>query len=151
MLLSAQSIRRRKLLDRFIERRVDYVSGMSYGLSSCGYDIRIAQTVTVWPFFVCLASAVEQFNLPNDICMRVVDKSTWARRGIFVQNTVAEPGWKGWLTLELTNHRPWPRVIRAGTPIAQVQFELLDEPTEQPYAGKYQNQAPGPQPARKEG
>jgi dCTP deaminase len=52
-----------------------------------------------------------------------------------VQNTVIEPGWRGYLTLELTNHGPNRLEIPAGSPIAQIIFEMLDEPTEQPYRG----------------
>lgn len=120
----------------------------SYGLSTCGYDVRIAQDIWLWPGFGRLASTVERFNMPADVMAEVKDKSSWARRFVTVQNTVIEPGWRGWLTLELTNHRPWPRFIRAGTPIAQIVFYNLDKASDQPYKGKYQDQAQGPQPAR---
>jgi dCTP deaminase len=120
----------------------------TYGLSAAGYDIRIAESLWLWPFFGRLASAMETFRMPKDVLAIVHDKSSWARRFVTVQNTVIEPGWYGSLTLELTNHRPWPVYIRAGTPIAQVVFHKLDEATCQPYRGKYQGQAPGPQPAR---
>lgn len=120
----------------------------SFGLSSAGYDIRIAETIWLWPFFGRLASAIERFRMPKDVLGIVHDKSSWARRFVTVQNTVIEPGWHGHLTLELTNHRPWPVRIQAGTPIAQVVFHSLDSPTAQPYKGKYQDQAPGPQRAR---
>ena len=59
--------------------------------------------------------------------------------GLMVQNTVVEPGWKGYLTLELTNHSEVFIEIAAGTPIAQVVFSYIDEPSEG-YNGKYQNQ-----------
>lgn len=120
----------------------------SYGLSTCGYDVRIAQDIWLWPGFGRLASTVERFNMPDDVMAEVKDKSSWARRFVTVQNTVIEPGWRGTLTLELTNHRPWPRFIRAGSPIAQIVFYNLDKASEQPYNGKYQDQAAGPQPAR---
>jgi len=79
--------------------------------------------------------------------MDIMDKSTNIRTGLSVQNTRAEPGWQGYLTLELFNMSESVIVIPAGTPIAQVTFRTLDEPTEQPYAGKYQNQKDGPQAA----
>ena len=66
-----------------------------------------------------------------------------------MQNTHLDPGWKrGFLTLEISNNSLDEVVIDAGEPIAQIVFELLDFPTEQPYEGKYQNQERGPQSAR---
>jgi dCTP deaminase len=124
--------------------------GRTFGLSSCGYDIRLAQTIWLWPFWGRLASAIEYFNMPDDLCAEVKDKSTNARLFIFVQNTIIEPKWRGHLTLELTRFLPWPVRLKRGTPIAQVVFKKLDHPTDQPYAGKYQNQEAGPQIARME-
>lgn len=146
MILSAQSIRKRKgMIWPFFER--SRAHGRTYGLSAAGYDVRIAQTIWLWPFWGRLASTIEHFSIPNDLIMRVHDKSTWARCFVLVQNTVGEPGWHGTLTLELTRFLPWPVRIKAGTPIAQIMFELLDEPTEQPYDGKYQGQGRRPTPA----
>jgi dCTP deaminase len=65
-----------------------------------------------------------------------------------VQNTVIEPGWEGWLTLELTNHGTELLTLHEGTPIAQIVFQFLDLPTEQPYVGKYQSQEDRPVEAR---
>jgi dCTP deaminase len=164
-ILSAQSIRARctsKLRDAmpshlrparmifpFFERMK--AEGRSFGLSSCGYDIRIAETIWLWPFWGRLASSIEHFSMPDDVCAEVKDKSTNARLFVFVQNTVIEPGWTGYLTLELTRLLPWPVKLKAGTPIAQVMFKQLDQPTEQPYRGKYQDQERGAQKARMEG
>lgn len=125
-------------------------NGLSYGLSSAGYDVRIAETIWLFPGIGKLASTIERFDMPNDLLARVCDKSTWARKFVFVQNTVIEPGWKGYLTLELTRALPWPIKIKAGTPIAQIIFERLEEPTDLPYVGKYQNQQAGPVSARNE-
>ena len=124
--------------------------GVSGGLSHCGYDISIAEDIIMWPGRFKLASTVERFNLPDNIAMVVMDKSTWARRGLTVQNTIGEPGWGGVLTLELTLHSFKVLTIEMGTPIAQVVFHTLDEPTDYPYPknGKYQNQEAGPQAAR---
>ena len=132
-ILSAQSIRKRGIFIPFSERQKAY--GMSHGLSACGYDIRVKEGFKLWPGFFRLASTVEHFDMPNDLVGIVHDKSTWARLGVAVQNTVIEPGWKGFLTLELTNHCDYPREVIAGSPIAQVIFHLLDEPTQDQKAG----------------
>ncbi len=142
MVLSGQSIKREVPLFPIHKRTV--FNGMSFGLSSAGYDIRIAEDVLLWPFSFQLASSVEKFCMPNDIVAVVHDKSTWARLGLSVQNTVIEPGWKGYLTLELKLQSFRFLRIKAGTPIAQVLFHKLDEPTDTPYNGKYQDQCSGP-------
>ena len=156
MILSAQSIRvqneARKQLGSsglvypFHERAT--FMGMSYGLSACGYDVRVAETLSLYPQAFMLASTFEHFDLPSYLVGRVCDKSSWARQGLTVQNTVLEPGWDGYLTLELTNHSQNVIELRPGQPIAQILFEMLDEPTEAPYDGKYNHQQSGPQPAR---
>jgi len=145
MILSAQTIRRAKLIADIQGRTVSH--GLTFGLGPAGYDIRIAEDLILWPGRFVLASAMEYFQMPKDVLGVVHDKSTWARRGVALQNTVIEPGWCGFLTLEITMHRFKFIRLRAGMPIAQVVFHLLDEITENPYQGKYQNQAAGPQPA----
>ena len=146
MILSAQSIRKREgIITPFTEKTI--FNGMSYGLTGAGYDIRIAEHTVVPVGRGVLASSLEHFRLPNDIQGRVCDKSSWARKMLAVQNTVLEPGWYGYLTLELTNHGTQEIIIPKGAPIAQVVFHLLDEPTELPYKGKYQAQKAGAQPA----
>lgn len=95
-----------------------------------------------------LASAVEEFQMPDDLLGVVHDKSSWARRGLTLQNTVIEPGWRGFLTLELTNHGKDLLWLHRGVGICQVIFHVLDEPTYHPYNGKYQDQQAGPQEAR---
>lgn len=146
MILTPRMIRERSLLDPFSERAVE--NGMTYGLGPAGYDVRIAETIMLKPGAFALASTIERFSMHSDVIGFVHDKSTWARRGLAVQNTVIEPGWRGWLTLELTNHGYSDLMIQSGSPIAQVIFHLLPEPTETPYDGKYQDQMPGAQPAR---
>ena len=89
--------------------------------------------------------------MPDDLVAFVHDKSTWARRGLSLFNTVIEPGWRGFLTLELVNHSDEQLMVSAGDPIAQIIFMRMEEPTERPYTGKYQDQARGPQAARNEG
>lgn len=153
--LSAQSIRSRVIFTPFHERTVH--KGMTFGLGPAGYDVRIAETVelgtqrTSTGIFQApkstLASTIEHFTMPDDCVAYVKDKSTWARRFVLVQNTIIEPGWRGYLTLEITYDGDDGIVIEAGSPIAQIVFHKLDEPTEAPYAGKYQDQKAGAQPA----
>ncbi len=170
--LSAQTIRKlcirseeysRPMIDPFKERTV--IRGKSFGLSTAGYDVRVEfATGSMWKFSTprivggilfpghtfMLASTVERFCMPTHIRGVVHDKSTWVRKGLTVQNTVIEPGWSGYLTLELIYHGKEDLVVRAGDPIAQIAFEYLDLPTDQPYTGKYQHQERGPQAARDE-
>jgi dCTP deaminase len=146
------------LLYPFVDR-TQAPNGMTYGLSGAGYDIRFANgfigingvqesEIVLRPGDFALCSAIERFNIPDDIVCRVADKSSWARRGVAVQNTVIEPGWRGYLTLEITNHGPAAWVISQGDPIAQVLFERLEAPTTMPYRGKYHNQPSHPVPAK---
>lgn len=117
--------------------------GVSYGLSEAGYDIRIKQDVWLFPFKrFALASTIEKFRMPYDLVGIVHDKSTWARRGLSVFNTVIEPGWAGFLTLELVYHGWKPLHIPAGAGIAQVIFHQTSNAAA--YNGKYQNQADRP-------
>lgn len=167
MILSGQTIRQRGIFTPFNEKGRQ--RGMSYGLSQAGYDVRIdlknvtqrslvrhnasGDACTGWfielePGGFMLASTVEHFDMPSDVVGIVHDKSTWARLGLAVQNTVAEPGWRGYLTIELTNHGHEPLRIYQGDPIAQVVCHLTDAPVEAPYEGKYQDQERGPQKAR---
>ena len=148
--------------------------GMSYGCSEAGYDIRIKQEVRFYPvnpdaefkkFRVMtftndsftnddegrftLASAIEEFQMPTHLLGRVCDKSSWARKGLSVFNTVIEPGWNGFLTLELVYHGNTELIIPAGAPIAQVIFEEVKNPAQ--YNGKYQFQSSEPTPSKYEG
>jgi len=82
----------------------------------------------------------ERFVIPSNICMHYFNKSSLARQFIHAAATLAEPGWQGWLTLELYNSTDKPIVLHQGQPIGQVVFNLLDEPSQSPYTGKYQNQ-----------
>lgn len=117
--------------------------GVSYGLSEAGYDIRIKQTVILHPLRrFALASTIERFQMPDNLVAIVHDKSTWARRGLSVFNTVIEPGFFGGLTLELVYHGIMPLRIPAGAGIAQVIFHELSERAQ--YNGKYQNQSTEP-------
>jgi len=145
--------------------------GVSYGLGEAGYDIRIKQTIRFHPSNMgpivyryenvigegpmaiydtahyeqgrfCIASAMEEFDMPDDLVGVVHDKSSWARQGLSVFNTVIEPGWKGFLTLELVFHGSKELIIPAGAGIAQVIFSQLSDLAS--YEGKYQHQADKP-------
>lgn len=149
-ILPAQTIRalcqsHKAIVHPFHERTQH--EGMTFGLSAAGYDVRIAEDMWIVSGTFRLASTLETFWMPDDLVARVCDKSSWARQGLTVQNTIIEPGWRGYLTLELTNHSARDIEIRLGAPIAQIVFERLEAPTEQPYSGKYQDQRSGPQPA----
>lgn len=151
-ILSYQSIVKRctsyavPLIRPFVERGTS--QGRTFGASACGYDVRLDQDIWLWPFWGRLASIQEFIDMPYDLCAEVKDKSTNARMFILVQNTIIEPGWAGFLTVELTRMLPWPVRLKRGTPIAQVVFKKLDEPTHMPYRGKYQHQERGPQKAK---
>lgn len=144
--------------------------GVSHGLGEAGYDIRIKQGVHFSPSIdrpgqmiitahepdgtyihraeygrFTLASAIEEFQMPHDLVGIVHDKSTWARKGLSVFNTVIEPGWHGFLTLELVYHGGGELHIPAGSGIAQVVFTKTSD--RRAYDGKYQHQADQPTPA----
>lgn len=143
MVLPGQKIRELRIISPFSER-LQHLNGMSYGLGPASYDIRVAEDMTIWQNTV-LASTVEYFDMPDDVLGVVHDKSTWARLGLTVQNTVIDPGFAGFITLELVSHSRLGIKLTAGMPIAQVVFHRLEAPAEKPYEGKYQNQAAGPQ------
>lgn len=143
--------------------------GVSYGLSEAGYDIRIKQEVKIekrlypagefWNVYLdgclvdtntkfCIASTIERFQMPPDLVGVVHDKSTWARQGLSVFNTVIEPGWSGYLTLELVHHGNQNLIIPAGAGIAQVVFSKTSDKADYG-SGKYQNAGDFPQEALK--
>lgn len=90
-----------------------------------------------------IASGIEEFQMPQHLVAKVADKSTHARRALSVFNTVIEPGWNGFLTLELVYHGEDELYLPAGVGIAQTLYNLLQEKGD--YAdGKYQGQADKP-------
>lgn len=165
MVVNGNSLYRSSQLLDVPDRKVSE-HGVSYGLGEAGYDIRIKQDITFYRLFglipmvkvvdgnqvsrhlgkFTLASAIEKFNMSPSCVAIVHDKSTWARRALSVFNTVIEPGWKGYLTLELVYHGRKKLHIPAGSGIAQVLFHLVQEPAN--YNGKYQNQENQPVAAR---
>lgn len=166
----------RKLFDmKPVEPMLDHkvkLNGVSHGLAEVGYDIRIKQEVWFFRGYegellievhktsefddceltngrFCIASTIERFQMPSNLVGIVHDKSTWARKGLSVFNTVIEPGWTGFLTLELVYHGQEDLHIPAGSGIAQVIFHEIAESAN--YDGKYQNQEDKPISAIMEG
>jgi dCTP deaminase len=138
---------------------------VSYGLSSYGYDIRVADEFKVFtninstvidpkqfdprsfvdiktdvcivpPNSFALARTVEYFRIPRNVLTICLGKSTYARCGIIVNVTPFEPEWEGFVTLEISNTTPLPARIYANEGIAQVLFFQSDEPCEVSYADK---------------
>ena len=153
-----------RMIEPFVENQVRQ-GVISYGLSSYGYDIRVANefkiftnvfSVTVDPKQfdpksmidfngdVCiippnsfaLARTVEYFRIPRDTLTICVGKSTYARCGIIVNVTPFEPEWEGYVTLEISNTTPLPAKIYANEGIAQVLFFEGDEVCEVSYADR---------------
>lgn len=167
MIVNRKSLLRSAPIKNMIDHKVIH-NGVSYGLSEAGYDIRIKQEVLFNPKYsryeeghytnvsghpharrFIIASAIEEFQMPPNLVGIVHDKSTWARQGLSVFNTVIEPGWDGFLTLELTYHGNGVLKIPAGSGIAQVVFHRTTD--EVSYNGKYQNQPDMPVEAKFEG
>lgn len=149
MILSGQSIQGAQIVTPFYGQTKHY--SMTFGCGPAGYDVRVEfdklgeqKSLILGSGQFRLASTMEHFVMPDDVMGIVHDKSSWARRGITVQNTVIEPGWQGWLTLELTNHSLDQQTIYRGMPIAQVVFHRIDQAVARPYDGKYQHQRRGP-------
>lgn len=138
---------------------------ISYGLSSYGYDIRVADEFKIFtnvfsavvdpknfdpksmvdfkgdvcvipPNSFALARSVEHFQIPRDVLTICLGKSTYARCGIIVNVTPFEPEWKGYVTLEISNTTPLPAKIYANEGIAQVLFFEGDEECNISYADK---------------
>jgi len=143
------------MIEPFEDRQVrDGV--VSYGLSSYGYDIRVADEFKVFtninstvvdpkkfdarsfvdvrsdvciipPNSFALSKTVEYFRIPRDVLTVCVGKSTYARCGLIVNVTPFEPEWEGFVTLEISNTTPLPAKVYANEGIAQVLFFQSDE------------------------
>ena len=148
MILSGKSIQKLGIISPHESRGVSH--GLSYGEDYAGYSIRLAAPIMLEKNYLTLGVSLEYFCMPTNIIGRICDKSTNARQGILVQNTIIEPGWRGYLTLEIS-YVPLRDIICssryyhlfAGTPIAQVIFEEIDYHVEG-YKGKYQDQPQTP-------
>jgi dCTP deaminase len=116
-------------------------------LSHCFDFINNADGMIIPPGGYVLAKTLEYLRIPTDVKGRCVGKSTWARCGLIVNTTPAEPGWDGILTIEIANHNPCPVMLFSGEGIAQMEFEVLNNRPEKHYGnkhdgkpGKYQSQ-----------
>jgi dCTP deaminase len=138
---------------------------ISYGLSSFGYDIRVADEYKIFtnvnativdpkdfddrllvdfkgpvcvipPNSFALARTIEYFKIPRNVLTVCLGKSTYARCGVIVNVTPFEPEWEGYATLEISNTTPIPAKIYSNEGIAQVIFLESDEPCETSYADK---------------
>ncbi len=139
---------------------------ISYGLSSYGYDARVAdefkiftnvdsavvdpkafntdsfvdrqgETCVIPPNSFALARTVEYFRIPRDVLVICLGKSTYARCGIIVNVTPLEPEWEGQVTIEISNTTPLPARIYANEGICQFLFIQGNEPCETSYADKH--------------
>lgn len=154
------------MIEPFVERQVrshDDTKIISYGLSSYGYDLRVADEFKVFtnvfntvvdpklfddrsfvdiktdvcivpPNSFALARSVEYFRIPRDVLTICVGKSTYARCGIIVNVTPFEPEWEGHVTLEISNTTPLPARIYAHEGLAQVVFFKAESLCETSYA-----------------
>jgi dCTP deaminase len=152
------------MIDPFVDHQ-ERDGAISYGLSSYGYDIRVADEYKIFtnvfsaivdpknftsnsmidfkgevcvipPNSFALAKTVEYFRIPRSTLTLCVGKSTYARCGIIVNVTPFEPEWEGFVTLEISNTTPLPAKIYSNEGIAQVLFFEGDEPCEISYADK---------------
>jgi dCTP deaminase len=168
MLKSDRWIRRmaleRDMINPFSEKQVRE-GVVSYGLSSYGYDLRVADEFKIFTNVNCtvvdpknfdersfvtvrskcaivppnsfaLARSVEYFKIPRDILTICVGKSTYARCGIIVNVTPFEPEWEGFVTLEISNTTPLPARIYADEGLCQIIFFQGDEVCETSYADR---------------
>jgi dCTP deaminase len=157
------------MIEPFEDRQVRQADGqrgvISYGVSSYGYDMRVAREFRIFtnvlnsivdpkqfdpksfvefegdvcivpPNSFALARSVEYFRIPRDVVTICVGKSTYARCGIITNVTPFEPEWEGYVTLEISNTTPLPAKIYANEGIAQVLFFKGDEPPEVSYKDK---------------
>jgi dCTP deaminase len=142
-----------KMIDPFVETSGN---GVSYGLSSYGYDVRVANefkvftnvhnsvidpknfdpqsfidkigdTCVIPPNSFALARTVEYLKIPRNVLVVCIGKSTYARCGIIINVTPLEPEWEGQVTIEISNTTPLPAIIHANEGIAQLLFFESDE------------------------
>jgi len=153
-----------RMIEPFAESQVRE-GVISYGVSSYGYDMRIADefklhqavesaiidpknqaalnladfkgdSCLIPPNSFVMARSVEYFRIPRGVLTICFGKSTYARCGILVNVTPFEPEWEGYVTLGISNTNPVPARIYANEGIAQVLFFEADEPCAVSYADK---------------
>lgn len=152
------------MIEPFQDRQVRE-GAVSFGVSSYGYDMRVADEFKIFtnvnsaivdpkafdersfvafsgdvcivpPNSFALARSVEYFRIPRDVMTLCVGKSTYARCGIITNVTPFEPEWEGFVTLEISNTTPLPAKVYAGEGIAQVIFFQSDDVCEVSYADR---------------
>lgn len=153
-----------RMIEPFIDKQVRQ-GVISYGVSSYGYDIRVADEFMIFtnvhsaivdpknfdpksmfefkgdvciipPNSFALARTIEYFRIPCKVLTVCLGKSTYARCGLIVNVTPFEPEWEGYVTLEISNTTPLPAKIYANEGLAQVLFFEADEECEVSYADK---------------
>jgi dCTP deaminase len=100
--------------------------------------------VIIPPNSFALCETVEVFDIPRNVLVICVGKSTYARCGLIVNVTPLEPEWRGKVTLEISNTTPLPAKVYAHEGVAQLVFHKADRVCAVSYAdkaGKYQDQA----------
>jgi dCTP deaminase len=156
--------REQRMIEPFAEKQVREGT-ISFGVSSYGYDLRIADEFKIFtninntivdpkkfdsksfvdfrggvcvvpPNSFALGRSVEYFRIPRDVMTICLGKSTYARCGIILNVTPLEPEWEGHVTLEISNTTPLPAMIYANEGIAQVLFLGADEECETSYKDK---------------
>jgi dCTP deaminase len=158
-----------RMIEPFADRLVRSADGnkiVSFGLSSYGYDLRVAHDFKVFtnvnnsivdpkefhedafvdfknvskciipPNSFALARSIEYFRIPRNVLTLCIGKSTYARCGIIVNVTPFEPEWEGTVTLEISNTTPLPAIVYAGEGLAQVLFFEAKEMCEVSYADR---------------
>ena len=147
------------------EEKLVRQGAISYGLSSYGYDVRVADEFKIFtnvnstvvdpkaldlrnmvdvrsdvcivpPNSFALARTVEFFRIPRNVLAVCLGKSSYARCGIITNVTPFEPEWEGYVTLEISNTTPLPAKVYANEGLAQVLFFEADETCEVSYADR---------------
>ncbi len=153
-----------RMIEPFIDKQVRQ-GVISYGVSSYGYDVRVADEFMIFtnvhsaivdpknfdpksmfefkgdvciipPNSFALARTIEYFRIPRNVLTVCLGKSTYARCGLIVNVTPFEPEWEGYVTLEISNTTPLPAKIYANEGLAQVLFFEADEECDVSYADK---------------
>ena len=156
-----EAAQRHRMIEPFVEKQMGE-NMISYGLSSFGYDARLANEFKIFtnvdnaivdpkhfdessfvdrvtdvcvipPNSFALGRTMEYFRVPRDVLVICLGKSTYARCGIIVNVTPLEPEWEGYVTLEFSNTTPLPAKIYAGEGICQFLFLQGDKSCETSY------------------
>ncbi|MGH7702743.1 MAG: dCTP deaminase [Gemmatimonadales bacterium] len=144
-----------RMIEPFTDGQVR-AGAISYGLSSYGYDMRVASEFKIFtnalsavvdpknfdeksfvefsgdicivpPNSFALARSVEYFRIPRNVLTICLGKSTYARCGVITNVTPFEPEWEGFVTLEISNTTPLPAKVYANEGICQVLFFEADD------------------------